>query len=307
MSTVQTPTAAPGASSRRGRRRERDGRGWQLELSPARAWPLVLPMLAIVGLFVVYPFVKLAVDSLTQGDGVGNYTAVLESGALRRAMITTLIGGVIVTALAVGIGAVMAWWLRTTERRGCAAVLWVALALPFCMGVVVKNYAFVLLLSTSGPINEALTSLGVVGEPLQLLYTRGAVIVGILYALLPYAVFSLYAAFSTVDPGLGDAARSMGASRFQAARSVILPLGLPGVVASATIAFALSIGFYVTPILLGGSKTPFVATLIQDQVFQYFDYPGAAAAAVILLVIALAILAVGFKAVGSRRLRSALA
>jgi putative spermidine/putrescine transport system permease protein len=127
------------------------------------------------------------------------------------------------------------------------------------------------------------------------------------YTMVPYAAFSLYGVFLSIDDTLPAAARSLGASRLRAIRTVVLPLAMPGLVASAALVFAISLGFYVTPVLLGGAQAPFMASVIQDYVLVYFDYPVAAAASVTLLVTAIVVLAAAFAVVGRERLVRAVA
>jgi ABC-type spermidine/putrescine transport system permease subunit I len=290
------------AMARPGSRR---ARAWQVSIGNGRALLLVTPLLALLAVFVVYPLVKLGVDSVTTGDGLGNYSKALASPAVRRALITTMVAGVVITALAVGFGALLAWHLRTVRSRLVVAVLWLAVLAPFWMGTVVKNYAIILLFSRNGALNDLLGLVGL--GPLSILYKPGAVVFGTTYTMVPYAVFSLYAVFLTIDLALVAAARSMGASRAHALRTIVLPLALPGFVASTALVFAITIGFYVTPVLLGGARTPFMASVIQDNVLNYFDYPLASAASVMLLVVALAILGIALRLVGRERLMRAVA
>ncbi len=282
------------------------GRGaWDPVLANRWALALVAPLLLALLGFVVYPLVKLTIDSLTTGEGPHNYLAVIESSAGRRSLITTLVAGAAVSVAAVVIGGLLAWYIRTARRVSVRVLLWLAVLVPFWMGTVVKNYAIVILLSGEGPLNKLLGLLGF--APLSLLYTSTAVGIGMVYTMIPYATFSLYGVFHTIDETLLDAARSLGASRLRAARTVVLPLALPGIVASAALVFAISLGFYVSPVLLGGAQTPFMASYIQDYIFTFFDYPLAAAASVILLAVALAALALALRLVGRERLVRAVA
>jgi mannopine transport system permease protein len=280
------------------------GRGaWDPVLANRWALLLVAPLLLALLGFVVYPLLKLTVESLTTGEGLRNYTAVIQSSAGQRALITTVVAGAAVSVLAVAIGGLLAWYIRTTRHGSVRAVLWLAVLVPFWMGTVVKNYAIVILLSQEGPLNKFLGLLGL--GPVSLLYTSTAVGIGMVYTMIPYAALPLYGVFLTIDRSLVDAARSLGASRLRTVRTVVLPLALPGIVASAALVFAISLGFYVTPVLLGGAQTPFMASYIQDYIFTFFDYPLAAAASVILLVVALATLALALCLVGRERLMRA--
>ncbi|MEA2445175.1 MAG: putative spermidine/putrescine transport system permease protein [Thermoleophilales bacterium] len=289
-------SARPGSSGHR---------AWDSSIGNWRALLLVSPLVVLLALFVFYPLVKLGIDSVTAGEGVRNYSTALESPAVRRALITTMVAGVVITVLSVGIGALLAWYLRTVQSPVALALLWLAVLAPFWLGTVVKNYAIILLFSRNGALNDLLGLVGV--GPLSILYKPGAVIFGTTYTMIPYAVFSLYAVFLSIDLALVAAARSMGASRTRALSTVVLPLALPGFVASTALVFAITIGFYVTPVLLGGAQTPFMASVIQDNVLNYFNYPLASAASVMLLVAALAILGLALRLVGRERLVRAVA
>ncbi len=285
-------------------RREAGGQ-WSATLANRWALLLILPLLAVLLGFVVYPLARLTIDSLTTGNGLGNYEDVLQSAAGRRALITTVLASMLVSAIAVTLGALLAWHIRVGRRRALRAVLWLAVLAPFWMGTVVKNYAIVILLSAEGPLDKGLELIGL--EPVSLLYTSTAVAIGMVYTMVPYAAFSLYGVFLTIDESLLDAARGLGASRLRAITSVMLPLAMPGIVASGALVFAISLGFYVTPVLLGGAQAPFMASLIQDYVFTFFDYPRASAASVILLVVALLVLGLALALFGRGRLRRAAA
>lgn len=301
MSQTATPAAAvTSPPERRGGRRR-----WNPTVGNARALIMVLPLLALVAGLVLYPLVKLTIDSLTQDAGLGNYTDVFESAATRKAMITTLLSSVAVTAITVTIGATLAWYLVTVRSNLVKAVLWLAVLAPFWMGTVVKNYAIILLVANEGLLNDVLGALGF--GRVQVLYTTGAVIMGIVYSMVPYAVFSLYGVFVGIDRALLAAARSMGASRARALRTVLLPLAMPGIVASAALVFAISVGFYVTPVLLGGGQAPYMASVISANIFGFYDYGYASAASVLLLVVALLVIAVALVAVGRERLVRAVA
>jgi putative spermidine/putrescine transport system permease protein len=214
------------------------------------------------------------------------------------------VSAAIVAALAVAIGGLIAWQLRTTRSRLLRVTLWIALLVPLFMGTVAKNYAFVLLLADNGPLNALLEAVGL--DPIALLYTSGAVIAGIVYTMIPFAALPLYGVFLSIDESLVHAARGMGASRLRAAVGVTLPLAMPGILASLALVFTIALGFYVTPVLLGGAQAPFMASLIENYLLGSFDYPLASAASVILLITALTILAVSFRLLGRERLLRAV-
>jgi mannopine transport system permease protein len=266
---------------------------------------LVAPLAALLAGLVAYPLVRLTIDSLGSEVDLSSYATVLESSAGRRALVATVLASLLVAGLSVLIGGLLAWYARSARSPWVRAALWVALLVPFFMGTVTKNYALVLLLADNGPLNSALSALGL--GPLRLLYSSTGVVIGMVYSMAPFAAFSLYGVFLTIDDTLVAAARSMGASRLRAALTITIPLALPGVLASLALVFAISLGFYVTPVLLGGAQVPFMAGLIQDYIFTSFDYELASAASAILLVVAFAVLAISLSLIGRERLLRAVA
>ncbi|HXC45825.1 MAG TPA: ABC transporter permease [Solirubrobacteraceae bacterium] len=297
--------ASPGGELDGREARDHRAPAWSAILPNRWALLLVLPLLVVLLGFVVYPLVKLTIDSFTTGEGAGNYAAVLESPAGRRALITTLLSSVFVSVVAVTLGGLLAWHIKVSGSSFVRAILWLAVLAPFWMGTVVKNYSIVILLSSEGPLDKGLELFGL--APVSWLYTSTAVAIGMVYTMVPYAAFSLYGVFLSIDRSLLDAARGLGASRARAITSVMLPLAMPGIVASGALVFAISLGFYVTPVLLGGAQAPFMASYIQDYIFTFYDYPIASAASVILLAVALLTLGIALALVGRGRLQRAAA
>lgn len=280
---------------------------WSASLPRPTAILMVIPLVILVLLFVVYPLVKLTVDAFTQGEGgFSNFAAVFLSGAIRNSMVNTLVMSVIVTALCLVIGGTLAWILATPQRAWVKGLVWAAILLPFWMGVIVKTYAWAVLLAKNGVINSLLISIGVIDQPLSLLYTPFAVVLGMTYTMLPYAVLAMYPTISGFNRELLNSSRILGSSRTGAMLKIWLPNVMPGLAAAAAIVFAISIGFYITPVLLGGAQVPFMASVIGDDIFSFFNYPRAAASSVVLLVTALVVLLVTLRAVGARALKGGL-
>lgn len=298
-----TTVTASGAPRRRMRRRP-----WSAKLPSPAAAIMVLPVIVLALLFVVYPLVKLAIDAMTLGDGgAANFAAVFGSAAIRNSMVNTMVMSIVVTAVCIVLGGTLAWVLARPQRAWVKAVLWASILLPFWMGVIVKTYAWAVLLAKNGVINSALMSAGIVEQPLPLLYTPFAVILGMTYTMLPYAVLAMYPTISGFNQELLNSARLLGSSRTGAMVKVWLPNVAPGLVAAAAIVFAMSIGFYITPVLLGGAQVPFMASVIGDDIFSFFNYPRAAASSVVLLVIALGVMIVTLRSVGAKALKGGLA
>jgi putative spermidine/putrescine transport system permease protein len=265
--------------------------GWQARPSWRTGAVLAAPaVLAVAGLIGV-PLLVLVTDTLGAA-GLTAYAELLGSRADRAALFRTVWVSGLVAVLATGLGGVLAWSLCTVGSRSGRALLWISVLAPFWMSVVIKNYTFVLLLRQGGPVHGVLSALGLVAPGDDVLYTEGAVVVGMLYAMLPYAVLPLYATFSALDRSLVSAAETLGASRALAVMNVVVPTCSRGILNAGTLVFVICLGFYVTPVVLGGPSSPFVATVVGDDIFEYFDLVGAKAFAVVLLAVALVALVV---------------
>lgn len=149
-----------------------------------------------------------------------------------------------------------------------------------------------MLLNTQGMLNDALISLGLVDEPIRLLYTKGAVVTGLVYAYLPLMILPIYASVARLDPELREASANLGANRFTTFLRVTLPLSLPGVVTGCIFVFVPSMGNFVIPELLGGGKTVMVGNLIRDQFLKARDWPFGATLALIMVVFLVGLFAV---------------
>jgi putative spermidine/putrescine transport system permease protein len=143
------------------------------------------------------------------------------------------------------------------------------------------------LLGRNGIVNQYLIALGLTDKPLALLYNQAGVVIGMSYVLLPYMVLTVYSVMRGIDPGLVRAAHSLGASRFQAFRRVFLPLSLPGIAGGTLLVFILSLGFFITPALMGGPGDVMIAMLIEREVEITLNWSFASALAVVLLALTL--------------------
>ena len=181
------------------------------------------------------------------------------------------------------LGYLLAFVLVTMERRWQRLLLF-ALLIPFWLSVLVRAFAWLALLRSGGVVNGALIGIGVIEAPLRLVYNEIGVTIGMVHYMTPYAVFVLYAQMQGIDRRLCDAARGLGARSAQIFRRVWLPLSLPGIGAAAILIFIFSLGFYVTPTLLGAGKTIMVAEYINVQVSHTLRWGVATALATVLLV-----------------------
>lgn len=208
------------------------------------------------------------------------YVAVLVR-SLRLAALTTLI------ALLLGYPTAAAI-LRLSGRRRLIALMLVVV--PSWMNLLIKNYAWIVVLRREGMVNSLLLSLGVVQEPLPLLFNEWAVLVGLVHSHLPFMVLPIYAALERLDPQLVDAARDLGAGPWARLRRVILPQVRGGILVGSILVFVPALGAFVTPDLLGGARGLMVGNLIQNQILEARDWPFGSALAFLLMLIVLSAL-----------------
>ncbi|MGH2614117.1 MAG: ABC transporter permease [Thermomicrobiales bacterium] len=169
-----------------------------------------------------------------------------------------------------------------------ANLLMIFVLIPFWTSILVRSYAWMVLLGQEGIINEALLAAGFLDSPVRMLNTRFAVYIGMVHILLPFMILPLYAVMRGIDRNLMRAAGNLGAAPFAVFRRIVLPLSLPGIAAGCLLVFILSLGFYITPSLLGGQRDIMVSMLIQQQV-DLLKWGFGSALALVLLVLALAI------------------
>src|SRR5579863_9921350 len=176
-------------------------------------------------------------------------------------------------------------------RSGSRKNLYLSLViLPFWTSFLIRTYAWMFLLRDTGLINTLLQAVGLIREPLPMLYNNGAVILGLVYGYLPFAVLPLYAALERLDASLLEAAADLGARPMTALARVTLPLSAPGIRAAAILVFVPCLGTYLTSDLLGGSKTILLGNLVQNQFTASRDWPFGAAVSIVLIAIAMALM-----------------
>jgi len=197
-------------------------------------------------------------------------------GAIRYAAVATIVTLLLGYPLAYGIARAPARW------RGMLLML---VILPFWTSFLIRVYAWIGLLKENGVINHALMSLGLIDAPLRLINNDFSVILGLVYAYLPFMVLPLYAQLEKLDPALNDAAADLGAPPARAFWQVTLPLSLPGIVAGVLLVFIPAVGEFVIPDLLGGPNTLMIGKILWDEFFTNRDWPVAAALAIAMLLL----------------------
>ena len=210
----------------------------------------------------------------------------------------SLLLGVLVVAVTLLLGLPLAYWLARLQSRWAPALLLLA-TFPLWISAVVRSFGWVVLLSRSGLVSQALRDAGLVGRSFQLLYTMTGVVLALAQVLLPFMLLSLYGVIRAINPELERAAQNLGAGPLRAALLTTLPLAARGILSASLLVFALSVSAFATPSLVGGARVQLMSTTIYEQMVELADWPFAAAVAFILLSV------VGFIAVFYTRLGSA--
>ena len=190
------------------------------------------------------------------------------------------------------VGYPVAYFLANLKNRKVSNLLMICVLLPFFTSILVRSYAWIVIFQTKGLINSIFLTLGIIEKPLSILYTEMAVIIGMVHIMLPFMILPVYSVLKNLDRNLLRAARNLGASAVKAFVRVTFPLSLPGVGAGVMFTFILSLGFFITPALLGGPKTLMISTLIEQQINRLMNWEFAGAISVILLITT--IIVVGF-------------
>lgn len=248
----------------------------------------VVPVVFLLLLFLV-PVLRFLLLSV-EGGSFAHFEKALTDGLHVVVFAETLKIAAIVTLCCLVLGYPLSYWLATTTPLW-RSVGFAFLLLPFWISVLVRTYAWMILLGRNGVVNRNLMAMGVIDAPLPLLHNTTGVVIGMVHVLLPYMVFPLYAVMRRMDPALLSAAEGLGAPGWQVMRRIYFPLTLPGVLSGATLVFVISLGFFITPALLGGGRVLMIGVLIERQVRQYLDWGLAAALAIVVLGVALAIYA----------------
>ena len=251
--------------------------------------PMIVWTLLFVGATIVYIVALSFLKRSPDGFGVlpeftlENY-AKLFNANYARVFWNTIVLGLETTALCVLIGYPFGYFMGRATKRW-RTVLMLLVIVPFWTNALIRVYGWRILLVGNGPINQALMALGLIERPLQLLNTRGAVLLGMVYALLPFMILPTYTSVEKMDWSLVDAGRDMGARPWKVFLTVTLPLTAPGLLTGCVLVFVPSLALFFMSDLLGGPSDLLIGNLVQDQLFTSRDWPFAAALSVLLLLI----------------------
>jgi ABC-type spermidine/putrescine transport system permease subunit I len=256
-----------------------------------RAAPILLaaPLLIYMLVFYALPVVSMLLRSVNDPTWtLSHYAGLIDDTVFLKTFWITLHTSVIVTLGTLLLGYPVA--LGLARARATAPLILIIILLPFWTSVLVRSYAWMVLLGRHGLINEALLATGLLDRPLRILNTPLATQIAMIHILLPYMILPIANALRQIDPSLVRAASGLGATPWKIFRQVILPLSMPGVAAGVLLVFVLALGFYITPAMVGGPRDITLSMLIAQQVDQ-LNWAYAATLSAVLLATALAIIA----------------
>jgi len=253
-------------------------------VAPALLWTLaffLLPFAAMVWMSLSH----LEGRTVVPGPDLSNYLRIATEPSLWRGVVVSLEITATVTVLAVLLAWPLAWIIATRVPAHWRRLALLVAVLPFWTSYVVRSYSWALVLGQKGVVMNALIWLGVLNEPIQIMATRSATVIGFVHFFVMLLTLTIYSNLVQLSPNYARAAEDLGASKWQVIRLVILPLTLPGVVTGAFLTFVLCIGDYITPQILGGNNELSLPQLIMLQLGRRGDYPMASALSVVLMAL----------------------
>ena len=252
-----------------------------------RGWGPALPALVLLGVFFLYPVLRMLAFSVEGGTTEWFEKALGEALYIQVFWITFQIA-LAVTLFCLLLGYPVGFLMATTTP-GWATLGFIFVLLPLWTSVLVRTYAWMVLLGRNGVFNRWLVGAGIVDDPLPLLHNHTGVLIGMVHVLLPYMVLPIYGAVKRLDPAIVSAAEGLGASAWRIFWRIYLPLTLNGIFAGCVLVFVLSLGFFITPALLGGGRVIMIAILIEQQVRQELNWEFASALSAVLLLATLVV------------------
>ena len=265
---------------------------------------LTLPYLLMVTALIVIPVGWLFYLSFIGRDGslsFENYERMMKSKAYIRIFLTTFKISILTTIICAAIGYPLAYFMSQLSRKW-ANICMIGVLIPFWTSLLVRTYAWLVLLQKKGLLNNMAIEMGLISEPIKIVHNTTGTLIGMVHIMLPFLILPLYANMRAIDKDALKAASSLGAPPARAFWTVFFPLSLPGLLAGLLIVFVLCLGFYVTPAILGGGRVIMAAMKISSNIELYFSWGAASALGVVLLVVTGIILFIASKLVSMDQL-----
>jgi len=254
------------------------------------AW--CLPAFLLLACFFVVPVVMLLLRSVTEPTfGLHNYAELLGGATYLKVFVNTFVVATIVTLVSLLLGYPLAWLLAIMPQRWARVILGI-IVLSMWTNLLARTYAWMVLLQRTGLINKWLMAMGLTEQPIALVNNLIGVCIGMTYIMLPFIILPLMGVLRSIDPSILRAAALCGASKWQCFSRVLLPLSLPGIATGTLMVFVMSLGYFVTPALLGGTANMMLAELVAQFVQSLVNWGMGGAAALLLLLVTLSLYAV---------------
>lgn len=250
----------------------------------------VIPSMLVLFLFALFPLVIMLVESL-QSDATGaftleNYIRFFQKTMYMKLTGRTIFNSVVVTIISLIIAYPLAY-MMAKKLKGLKNIVMILIIIPFFTNQLVRVYSWLIFLQDGGIFERFLQTIGLIHGDLGLLYTKAAVIIGLVHAFFPYMVITIYMALERVDNSLLEASSSLGATKWTTFRRVVIPMSMPGVISGIMIVFVPCLGTFVEPRILGGVNGTVIGTVIEDQFFEIYGWNFGAAIAFLLLAMVL--------------------
>lgn len=258
---------------------------------------LGVPAVLLLLVFLILPYAEMITMSFRTSQpgtmyGLGytadHYRKVATDTLYLDALARSLLTAAAITFACLVISYPIAWHMSRARGRK-ALLLYACVASPLMIGVLIRNFGWMIVVNVDGPLNRALLSVGVIDRPMRLLFTQGLVALALVHVFTPFMVLPINNALRNINPAILEASRSLGAGRIATFWKVILPLSFPGMQPGLILVFVLATAAYVTPALLGGQMVSLMPTLVVQTLVGTFDWPLGAALAVMMATAAMAV------------------
>ena len=267
-----------------------------------KAFYLVFPLILYMCFFYVYPLLHMLVMSLFSPEfTLKHYFGFFNTKVNLYSLYVTFKIGTLVTFWCLLLGYPLAYYLSSISSKK-ANLLLILVLIPLWTSLLVRTYAWIMILGRNGILNQTLIKSGLIDRPFKVIYNSFGLTVGMVHVMMPFMVLSLYSVMTGIDRDLLKAAQNLGARPFEAFRKVFLPLSMPGILAGSILVFIISVGFFVTPALLGGPKEIMISMVIDQAVSVLLNWEFASAASFILLFLILGIFLTSGKIIGFDKL-----
>ncbi|MDO6589932.1 ABC transporter permease [Loktanella sp. D2R18] len=267
--------------------------GFYLLLMPLMLWLITLIILPHIGLFMVSISEKIGVRQYE--TGLGNYAVFFNEPLYWRTFARTAFMSIFTTVLTLVLGFPVAYYIAKLTRGRTKTTLFLMCLIPFWVSELVRTFGWMILLRETGVLSNFLQYTGVIGGPVEFLYNDGAIMVGLVYTSILFMIVPLVTTLDSLDDSLIEAGYDLGGSDYSIMREIVIPHAMPGIVSGCIVVFMLSLGNYLTPILLGGKDSLWFTGLIYTQFITRFNWELGSAFGFLLLALSSSIVFIGLK------------